>query len=514
MNIVDVCFHSRSRILPALALFAMGFPAGVAVAQTPKSPTMTINVNSRLVVLDIVVTDKAGNVVNGLTQDDFTVLENNVPQTIHNFEPPVRHFIPQDLTIGSTADLEKKDPDAPINIIVLDEFNTRFTDMDFARYSIKKYIGAQPKKLAQPTELVAVNTTRFKVLHDYTQDGEALLTSLNKHLSIYPWNLVNNASGQGTLDRLAVSLGALEQVAEATKGHPGHKNIIWVGHGFPGIDTTTLEPDQTDSLTGAIQRALDMLRDARITLYTIDPTATSTMTVDITQPDTNQAEDITGQVPFTTNISFADIAPATGGKAYAGRNDIDHEIGTSVRDGSNFYSLSYVPTGDSDLAAPFRYISVRLKRPGLLATTRTGYFTQVPDGGVAMPRNQMIFDMVSAAKTTMNYDGLSVSAVPVDGHPDTYMLNIAQKDLTYKYAGEGSRSAELIVEAVSFGAKDKYLARTMDGVTVKSGNAVADGPEPARVKVMAKIVPGTVRLRFVVRDSASGRIGTADVHLP
>jgi hypothetical protein len=69
-----------------------------------------------------------------------------------------------------------------------------------------------------------------------------------------------------------------------------------------------------------------------------------------------------------------------------------------------------------------------------------------------------------------------------------------------------------VIETVSFGAKDKYLRHVTDGVTIKQP-ADAAQVQPARIKTTAAIPPGTLRLRFVVRDSASGRIGTADYTL-
>jgi VWFA-related protein len=492
-------------LLPALS-------ASLAAAQA-QPDVQTLKLQARIVVLDVVVTDKAGHVVNNLTKDDFTILEDGKPQPIRSFEPPEKHMLPPDLTIDSTADLDKKDPDAPIDVIVLDEFNTRFTDMDYARYSIKKYIAAQPKKLTQPTELVAVNNRKFEVLHDYTQDGDALIAAMNKHLSIYPWDLVNNRTGRSTLDRLAVSLGALEQVAQATSGHPGHKNLIWVGHGFPGINTVDLTPEQTASITGAIQRALDMLRDARITLYTIDPTMMSVATTDIAAETANETEDDAGEDPFAAGVSFSALASATGGKAYKSRNDVDREIGTSVRDGSNFYTLSYSPSTESDAAAAFRNIRIRLSQRGLLATTRSGYYSQPAQTSAVMAHNQKAFDMTSAASTTLSYDGLAVQAARIAGDPTAFMLNIGQRGIAYKDEPDGKRSAELVIETVSFGPKDKFLARTLDGVTIREALTEAP-PDAANVKTTAKIPPGTVRLRFVVRDSGSGRIGTADLPVP
>ncbi len=77
-------------------------------------------------------------------------------------------------------------PHAPVNIILLDEFNTRFEDMAFARYSLKKFLDRQPGKLSTPTMLIAVSLQNFTVLHDYTQNKDDLIQSLNHHFAAYP----------------------------------------------------------------------------------------------------------------------------------------------------------------------------------------------------------------------------------------------------------------------------------------------------------------------------------------
>ena len=60
--------------------------------QAPTPPTFPRGVD--VVTVDVVVTDKAGNPVSGLTKEDFTVLDEGRPQPISSFEsirvPPAR----------------------------------------------------------------------------------------------------------------------------------------------------------------------------------------------------------------------------------------------------------------------------------------------------------------------------------------------------------------------------------------------------------------------------------------
>jgi VWFA-related protein len=101
-----------------------------------------LKVTAQNVVLDVVVTDRNGHNVQGLTKNDFTVYEDKDEQTIRSFEE-VSPKPGQVVAVNSTAELDKVEPDAPVSILVIDELTSRFEDLAFTRYSIKKYLGEQ-----------------------------------------------------------------------------------------------------------------------------------------------------------------------------------------------------------------------------------------------------------------------------------------------------------------------------------------------------------------------------------
>src|ERR1700685_2868126 len=70
--------HLWSRPLACVLLLSYS-----AAAQ---QPTPTFSANSNLVIVDITVRDKAGKPIEGLKQDDFTVLEDGKPQKVTVFE--------------------------------------------------------------------------------------------------------------------------------------------------------------------------------------------------------------------------------------------------------------------------------------------------------------------------------------------------------------------------------------------------------------------------------------------
>jgi VWFA-related protein len=463
------------------------------------------------VVLDVVVTDAKGNVVNGLTKDDFTVTDAGEPQTVTNFDISAVHMAKPDVTINSTADLDRLAPDAPVDIILLDEFNTLFEDEAFARYSLKKYLEKQPDKLTTPTMLLAVGIDKFTVLNDYTQDKQAILNSLDHHFVEYPWR---NQGISWAPERLGTAFGTLERVAEATVGHPGHKNMIWIGRGFPSINMANIPVDSSRRVESYVQQCVNMLRDARVTLYAVDPAG---LVVDPAAKYGNEAAFLD---PFGGNYDFSRLARATGGKALYGRNDVDAEIGKSAEGGENFYTLTYRPTTGGMDPQKFRKIVVTVDRPGLTATTRLGYFVSMGPARVnpTSPSRQLMFDLNSAAKSTMVYDAVPLTVTRDPKDPDTFLVRIDSKGLVWTFATDTEpRHADFVIVATTFDKKEKVIK---EFAKVAKINAAADVPPRGRIEIPVTVPvklehdAKAVRVRFVVRISQTGREGTADATLP
>src|SRR5215472_18700503 len=70
------------------AMFASLLLAGTGFAQstTSNDTSSTIKTTTRVVLLDVVVTDKSGKPVHGLKGHDFTILEDGKAQQVRGFE--------------------------------------------------------------------------------------------------------------------------------------------------------------------------------------------------------------------------------------------------------------------------------------------------------------------------------------------------------------------------------------------------------------------------------------------
>jgi VWFA-related protein len=494
-------------------------PVGEAAFQLNSVP-QTIKVTTRVVVLDVVVTDKKGNLVSRtLTRDDFTVLEDGHPQAIRSFEPPTEHQMPSgnNAIVNSAADL-KKIGDAPVTVLVLDELNSRFEDMSFSRQMMVKYLQGQPSVLKQPTVLMVAMNNSFQQIHDYTQNRDELIEAVKKHMPEYPWRLANSGrSGPGAVERMAQVMAALQQIGQASTGTSGRKNLIWVGNGFPSANLVGLDQTQSDLIEAAMRRCTARLLAARITMYIINPTASSTSVIEVDTPDDlNTSMDVNGRDPFSSGtVSFTNFAPSTGGAAFTGRNDLDNVIAEGVAKGQDYYTLSYSPTNTSDDAAKFRKIRIVMNDPALHATTRDGYYPETaadlnPVLDKTMSAKQVTanikLDLSAALTTTISYNGLSMTATKSSA--DAYTIQVAESGLGWSDPGpDGAQHTEATIAAGWYDNKGKLLGHVIREETSQRGSSNAG----ASFSLPVTLPSNTNRVRFVVRDAFNGHMGTVDI---
>ncbi|MDE1154996.1 MAG: VWA domain-containing protein [Acidobacteriaceae bacterium] len=511
----------RSVMVVALSLT----PLALDAQQAPPS----MKVVSRLVVLDVVVTDKKGQPVTDLTQNDFEIFEDNQPQTIRSFEPPSAHELPSDTT--SNPKDEVFDPakpanfgQSPVTILVLDQLNTHFTDSSFARQQMAEYLKAQPELLSVPTTLLVVYQDHFKLLQEFTRDRSKLQDALSKAPVKYSWDLeTKGKADNGPIQRLDMSLRALEEMSQSYSSIAGRKNLIWVGGGFPSIDPESLAGNDFREVQDTIKYVSNMLLDTRMTLYAVDPTSSAAGMTEITDFQQMAFAQLSGELssaPIDTidgGSDFDSLGKMTGGRVIRSMNNVATQIQISVNYGAQFYTLSYSPTNKSDDSLKFRKIRVVCKRPDLVVTTRTGYY------GGNMPKESatqtLAYDLSTAAESSVPLNGLHIS---VDENrsvaatdEDAWVIRVQAPELTWAPQSDGSSRADVTVMAVSLDKKGKLLSHTIHAgsAVARAGVNLRDASKMADFDFTAKPAPHAVMLRFVVRDSGSGRMGSFDVPL-
>ena len=508
-------------VCAVLLLARLGVEGAGMMAQSPdESHAAALTVTSRLVVLDVVVLDSKGNVVPGLDKSQFTVYEDKVEQRIRNFEGPKDHVMPKagENVVHNTADLAKIG-NAPVNVIVIDELNTPFSDTARAQQAMRHFLEKQPEVLEVPTLFLASGASRVTVLHDFTQSRADLLESMKKHVTDVDFRALTNQLNGGSMapaDGFAKTLGALSEVASSVRGIPGRKNVIWVGTGFDNAyDLTSASDSDAQKIADALELVTRRMLDARMSVSTLDPTGmdASAMVEDVADEATSGGGPITS-IDFAEDVSFDKLAQSTGGTVVHGLNDLDHLIATDASRAADFYTLTYTPSAASEAAQAYRNIRVVMKDPNLHAVTRTGYFEGAEKEAPVTPSNpktqsrEFKFDLMTAGGSRLVYTGLRVTA---EKEGDGYRVFVEAGDLDWTRQPDGMRIAELSVVGAAFNNKDKVLRQ--DAEEFKERIHEGDQPNGKQVNVrFAMAVPaGAARVRFVVRDAGTGKMGSVDL---
>lgn len=504
-------------LVPCALLVAQSSPQSSRQQQSnPQQsvPAPTLHVTSSLVFLDVTVLDKKGRpVVAGLTKDDFTITEEKKPQRIFSFEPPDIH------AINANSSEEDSESNAPVTILVLDLLNSRFEDFAYIRYSVRKFLLAQPEQLTSPAEMLVIGNQTLDMLQGYTRSRADLLYALDHLPPALPYKLTGAFWGE----RFAQSIDALQEIALQNKGVPGRKNIIWVGHGGPSVELRTLaiSAETTEKTREYVHLTTNLLVASRISLFVIYPglpvTSSSVSGLQsVFSLSVLDAERIIGDNdPFGGDINFGLFSNETGGKLFYNRNNVDAEIQQSEQLGSNYYTLTYQPDY-VDPDGKFRRVRVTLRDPSLHATTKAGYYAPDAKAIINVQQQQMI-KLSDAIHAAMPFNSLSVSLANVVRHPDSrtaeFTVILHSRNLDFLPTEDGKESVPLIVAAASLGNDRYILASRVQHTSLTTANQ-----DLARVPIVASHFQITVpypkktrTIRIAIEDQNGGRIGTAEL---
>ncbi|MGO9404469.1 MAG: VWA domain-containing protein [Terriglobales bacterium] len=177
-------FRFASQLVAAAALAAIiGVPTILpAQESTSEIPSATIRANTRLVLVDVVVTDKKGQPITGLKAEDFTMEENGKKQKISVFVPPGAANGPKPAPAPPgilSNHPQNVGPAGVTTVLILDALNSPFKDQAYARSQMLKYVVEQ----SEPGQLMAVVglTDRLHVLQQFTSDPQILLTAIKNY---------------------------------------------------------------------------------------------------------------------------------------------------------------------------------------------------------------------------------------------------------------------------------------------------------------------------------------------
>jgi VWFA-related protein len=340
--------------LVRIFLFSLSLPA-FSQQQITVSPD-----TSRRITLEVVVTGKSEKPALNLRQQDFTVVDNKYPQKLLSFQA----------VEGATAD-------PPVEIVLLmDRVNTSLQNVAIMVDQIKKFLGQNGGQLAQPVSMISFSDAGT-TMQDATRDGNALITALDQTESSL--RTIRRSQGiYGVAERFQLSIRELNSVTAYEEKKPGRKMLIWLSPGWPLLSGPNIELSSKDQqgLFNEIVAASTGLRQARITLYSVDPLGMS----DAVGFRTTAYEEYLKGVKSPRQVHAGDLALQvlafqSGGKVLNSSNDLVSQIANCVVDANAYYVLSF-DSAPSDGPNEYHNLEVKIDQPGLKARTRTGYYAQ------------------------------------------------------------------------------------------------------------------------------------------
>jgi VWFA-related protein len=393
-------------------------------AQEPGGRTYVLKSESPLVVLDVVVTDKKGQPVHGLKSSDFTVLEKDQEMTLQSFEehrtdqaPPPAPLAPkQALAPNVFTNISDTSSNGPLNVLLMDALNTPIADQMYVREQMLEYV----KKVPQGTRIGILGlSNRLYILQGFTTDPSVLKAAVQMfmpRMAPVPFDL-----------RARYTLAAMEVLARYLSGLPGRKNLVW----FAGSFHLGIMPDgDREGRFGAMANIADdekwtsnLLTRSQVAVYPIDARGLfpdPAMGAGVAAPP--GAEVLNRQTPaaFQTSegnflgqrasdkITMNMLAQRTGGKAFYDTNGLKEAVQEAISDGSNYYTLAYVPT-NRKWDGHFRSVRVRVDQSGLDLSYRQGYFAFDPDAPRAHQHQSLPMSVMESA---MLLGGPSPTQIP------------------------------------------------------------------------------------------------------
>jgi VWFA-related protein len=312
-------------------------------------------------LLDVAVTAKSGLPARGLQQQDFTLLDNKVKQTINSFQSVDGRQAPIDV------------------IVVIDAVNATYSTVGFEREQIDKVLRADQGKLVYPVSLAVLTDTDLQIVEGFSSDGNALSAALDQYAN----GLRSFSSSGGFFEAnqvFEISLRGLQDLIDRESARSSQdltrKVIVWLSPGWPLLSGPNIEIDakQQESLFGRIVDFSSHFWQDNITLYSIDPSGTANpahtffwrnFLKGISKPSQVQAGDLALEV----------LATQSGGVALNSSNDIAAQLQKCFADLGSYYQFTFDPP-HADKPNEYHQIEIRMAKPGLSARTRQGYYSQ------------------------------------------------------------------------------------------------------------------------------------------
>lgn len=545
------------RPLPAILL------ASALFAQNPdKLPPLVERIDVSVTNVDVVVTDKSGKPISGLSRDEFEIFEDGRPQKLTNF------YAIQDATVSQAT--KEDDSEGSIDpdqfrrkiVLIVDNNFIQKPNRDAALARLDEFVDTHAKANCQWT-LIAIGRT-VATLQPFTSSRAEMHAALvrARRLPVFDEQrqldreilsdpvrrsgLIEGASGgndfgqtvrfrsrEQTRRNLNATLStarAVIQTCRAFSAAEGKKVIVLVTGGMEMNTTFQAYDTQDDRILSDMkletERALDTIvheaNAANVNLYVVNARNRATQaqqhdvvnrSAGINPGAVGSLQDAMGSGPIdTTDIDSSSrlLASGTGG-LYLPANNVARALQRVDEETSTYYSLGFSPPHGDD--GVYHHIQVRVKRGGLHVRHREGFrnismnerLEQSLLSPMSFPkdRGELPVKLVVGIPDSRRRE----LVVPVTAELPMKMLTIVPHDGAY--AGR----VHIYLSIYDRDGNNVGYHHFIQDLNVDRDDYECVGRSSFRYHTMIGLKPGSFTILVTLRDDVTNEMGTATHNL-
>jgi VWFA-related protein len=541
-------------MLHGLAAVMIALLAGTPMAGRSQQPTQqpnasgtfTMKVQTDIVLTNVVVRDKkTGEVVKGLKESDFTILENGKPQKIASFDyqnvdeaavlrensTVTGKATIADLLNGNFAASPAALRDHRLIVMFFDLSSMQPEDIDRAVASAQDYVN----KKMQPADLVALVSmaTGLSMDQDFTSDKTALLRGLGKYNGTEGTGFANGNEGGnsgGTADDASSftaddseynalntdrELYAIRTIAKSLERVDQRKSLLYFSGGLTrqGIENQA-------SMRAATNEAVK----ANMAIYSVDSRGLEAMppvgnaskgSLRGTAAYGGGAMQSNLDANFGSQETLATLSSDTGGKAFFDSNDFAPAFQQVLHDTEAYYILGFHSTNMARDGS-YRHLTVKLNRGDVKMDYRPGYYAP------ADFQHQKTEDREQALTEQLQSD-LPATDVAVYLQALYFRLDDNKFFVPVSLIVPGSQ-----IHSVKNGDRDKANIDIVGQVKNAQGIIVGNVRDNVKLALDATqqvqkkniqystgftLAPGKYHLKFVVRENQTGAMGSFETDI-
>jgi VWFA-related protein len=406
-------------LVSLLAIPGPNFAAPVTSEQepAPDEGAFLDIVNVEVVNVDVFVTDRSGQPITGLSQEDFQIFEDGRPVAITNFyaeAQPVAGEGAAPAPLPGRADpreVETVPEDQRLYLVVyVDNFNIKPFNRNRVFRRLREFLDAN----VGPEDRVMLTTYNrsLKQRVPFTSDsrvvGRVLFeveeeTGYGVHRDSERRQLLDDIEGAENIGEVLgqvrtyagsyyndtmVTIDALREVVTSLGGLPGRKVVLYVSDGVPMVvgedifhllnekfrESSVLMQAREFDAGRRFQELAHQANANRVSFYTIDAGGLRTMTAaSAEQSRAGSSVFVDSQNTYNLQAPLITLAEQTGGRAIINTNDVGPQLARVATDLRTYYSLGYQPVHAGDGRYHRIEVKLREKQRGWQVRHRAGY---------------------------------------------------------------------------------------------------------------------------------------------